>query len=108
MGKEHSLVPVVDKYVGVWKDDKMQGNNGETINELKKKSSITHSDIGSKYDPITKEEIYEWNGIWYLVDGSGPAGQRWKGQGHDAVIGDPNQKKKKNTKSGTKNIPLMY
>lgn len=43
---------------------------------------ITHSDIGTKYDPITKEEVYEWNGVWYLVDGSGPAGQRWKGQGH--------------------------
>ena len=81
MGKEHSLLPMVDKYVGVWKDDKMQGNNGETINELKKKSSITHSDIGSKYDPITKEEVYEWNGVWYLVDGSGPAGQRWKRTG---------------------------
>ena len=85
-GKEHGQGTVIyadgRKYVGVWKDDKMQGNNGETINELKKKSSITHSDIGSKYNPITKEEIYEWNGIWYLVDGSGPAGQRWRGQGH--------------------------
>jgi hypothetical protein len=30
------------------------------------------------YDPSTMEEIYEWNGVWYLSSGNGPVGQRWR------------------------------
>jgi len=68
-----------EKYVGAWKDDQMHGEGTYTWPNGDKYDG---ADIGAKYDPITKEEVYEWNGVWYLVDGSGPAGQRWRGQGH--------------------------
>ena len=29
-------------------------------------------------DPASNEEVYEWNGIWYLTSGAGPVGKPWR------------------------------
>jgi hypothetical protein len=30
------------------------------------------------FDPETNEEVYEWNGVWYLTNGAGPVGKPWR------------------------------
>ena len=46
--------------------------------------SYTHSDIRfNYYDPSSMEEVYEFDGVWYLVNGYRPVGHPWRRHGTD-------------------------
>jgi len=52
--------------------------------KIKSKKSYTHSDIRfNYYDPSSMEEVYEFDGVWYLVNGYRPVGHPWRRHGTD-------------------------